>query len=111
MAGGAGSDTFVFSAALGASNIDTISDFSVADDTIRLENAIFTAISGTGVLSPGQFVANASGTAQNGNHRILYETDTGNLFYDSNGDAAGGRMQFAVLDPGLALTNADFFVV
>jgi Ca2+-binding RTX toxin-like protein len=106
-----GKDTFVFDTALGASNIDTIADFSVADDTIRLDNSIFTAIVGTGTLSLAQFAANVSGMAQDANDRIIYETDTGKLFYDSNGSAAGGARQFAVLDPGLALTNADFSIV
>ena len=43
--------------------------------------------------------------------RIVYETDTGKLFYDSNGNAAGGAVQFGLLTSGLALTNADFFVI
>ena len=43
--------------------------------------------------------------------RIIYETDTGKLFFDANGSAAGGKTQFATLDPGLALTNADFVVI
>ena len=47
LAGGLGNDHFVFDTALNAStNVDTITDFNVANDTIRLENAIFTAILG-----------------------------------------------------------------
>jgi Ca2+-binding RTX toxin-like protein len=65
---------------------------------------------GTGTLSAAQFVANASGTAQDANDRIIYETDTGKLLFDSNGSAAGGAVQFATVSPGLALTNARFSV-
>jgi len=111
LTGGLGADTFVYRNALGASNIDTITDFNVAQDTIRLDSAIFTAITGTGTLSLAQFAANASGTAQDSSDRIIYETDTGKLFYDSNGSAAGGAIQFAKLAAGLALTNADFTIV
>ena len=50
-------------------------------------------------------------TAQDADDRIVYETDTGKLFFDSNGGAAGGSIQFAVVSPGLALTNADFFII
>jgi Ca2+-binding RTX toxin-like protein len=106
-----GNDIFMFNTALGSPNRDTITDFNVADDTIRLENAVFTTISGTGVLTAAQFVANASGTAQDASDRIIYETDTGRLIYDSNGNVAAGTVHFATLDTGLALTNADFFIV
>ena len=103
--GDAGADSFVFRDTLGSSNIDTIVDFNVAEDTIRLENSIFTAITGTGTLTAAQFVANASGAAVDASDRIIYETDTGKLFYDSNGSAAGGAMQFAMLSTGLELTQ------
>jgi len=106
-----GADSFVFRDPLGPTNVDTIIDFSVAQDTIRLENVIFNAIVGMGTLSAGQFVANVSGTAQDANDRIIYETDTGKLIYDSNGSAVGGAVQFGLVSSGLALTNADFFVV
>ncbi len=105
-----GNDTFMFNTALGGGNIDDITDFNVANDTVRLENAIFTTITGTGVLTAAQFVANATGTAQDANDRIIYEIDTGELIYDANGSTAGGGFLFATLDAGLAVTNADFFI-
>ncbi len=110
--GSTGLDTFSFSTALNATtNVDTISGFSVAEDTVKLENAIFTAIVGTGVLTAAQFVASAAGAAVDASDRIIYETDTGKLFYDSNGNAAGGSVHFATVSANLALTSADFFVV
>ena len=109
--GGAGNDTFLFNTALGATNVDRIVDYNVAADTVRLENAVFAAIAGTGVLTAAQFARNTSGLAQDLNDRIVYETDTGRLLYDSNGSAAGGPIQFATLTANLALTHADFFVV
>ncbi|MCT7662441.1 beta strand repeat-containing protein [Shinella kummerowiae] len=110
MTGGSGNDVFVFDTTLGATNIDSITDFSFVSDTIRLDNAVFNAIVGVGFLSAAQFVANTSGTASDANDRIIYETDTGKLFYDSNGNAAGGSVQFATLSAGLGITSADFFV-
>jgi hypothetical protein len=38
-------------------------------------------------------------------------TDTGRLVYDNNGSAAGGAVQFATLDAGLDVTDADFLIV
>jgi Ca2+-binding RTX toxin-like protein len=109
--GGAGQDTFLFNTGLASINIDTITDYNVAADTMRLENAVFAAVAGTGVLTAAQFARNTSGVAQDLNDRIVYEIDTGRLFYDSNGSAAGGHVQFAALAANLGITNADFFVV
>ena len=119
LAGGAGNDTliggvdldiFLFNTALNAaSNVDTVSDFSVANDTVRLENTIFTALTSAGTLNADAFHIGAA--AADAEDRIIYNSATGGLFYDSDGTGAGGMTQFAKLAPGLALTNADFFVV
>jgi VCBS repeat-containing protein len=112
LTGGTGSDQFVFNTALNAAtNVDQITDFNVAADTIILDDAIYSTIVGSGTLTAAQFVANTAGTAQDASDRIVYETDTGKLFYDSNGDAAGGATQFAQLAAGLALTNNDFLIL
>ena len=36
---------------------------------------------------------------------------TGAVYYDSDGTGGVAQIQFAQLDPGLVLTNHDFFVV
>jgi hypothetical protein len=64
-----------------------------------------------GTLAAAAFVKNTTGTATNAAHRIIYETDTGHLIYDSNGSAAGGAIQFATVAANLALTNSDFVVI
>jgi len=48
--------------------------------------------------------------AHDSTDRIIYDPSTGALVYDSNGDAAGGAIQFATLDAGLHLTRWDFVV-
>jgi Ca2+-binding RTX toxin-like protein len=112
LSGLSGMDFFVFSTALGATNVDTITDFSVAADTIRLENAIFAALTTTGTLAADAFRANTTGLATDASDRIVYETDTGKLFYDADGSGAGATgIQFATVTDGLALTNADFVVI
>jgi Ca2+-binding RTX toxin-like protein len=108
--GGGGADTFVFSSALGAGNVDTIVDFNVAADTIELENAIFTVLNAPGTLAAAAFRANTTGLAADASDRIVYETDTGELYYDADGNGAGASVLFAKLDTGLSLTNADFSI-
>ncbi len=109
LTGRGGTDFFVFSSALGAGNVDTITDFNEAADTIRLQNTVFTGLP-TGALAAAAFQANNTGQASDASDRIIYEADTGNLFFDADGDGAGARVRFAILDAGLVLTEADFFV-
>ena len=110
LTGSGGADAFVFNTTPGAGNVDRITDFNVVDDIIRLENAIFTGLA-NGVLTAAAFVANATGLAGDASDRIIYETGTGNLFFDADGTGVGARVQFAVLNPGLSLTNTDFLVI
>jgi Ca2+-binding RTX toxin-like protein len=109
----AGYDNFVFNTPVSAAtNVDTITDFNPVYDTIKLENAVMPALGAlTGVLAAGAFWKSTTGLAHDSNDRIIYETDTGWLNYDSNGSAAGGAVHIAKLAPNLALTYADFFVI
>ena len=112
LTGGSNSDTFVFSTALGAGNVDTMTDYNVAADQIELNQAIFAAIlQAPGTMLSGYFKANASGAATDANDRVLYNTSTGALYYDADGDGAGARVQFAQVTGAPALTFADFNIV
>ena len=111
LTGGAGKDTFVFNTKLNAkTNVDTIKDFNVKDDTIALENAIMTTLK-AGKLAAGAFWKSTAGVAHDADDRIIYDTDSGNLYYDANGNKAGGAVLIAKLGVNLALTNADFLVI
>lgn len=109
MTGGAGRDSFVFSTALGPGNVDRITDFTVADDTIRLDDAVFAGLM-AGRLAATAFAANLSGLATDLLDRVIYQTDTGRLFFDADGSAAGATIHFATLSAELGLTHADFIV-
>lgn len=105
-----GKDFFVFSAALGADNVDTIADFSAADDTIRLENAIFTALT-AGALTSSAFKDIADGP-KDANDRVIYNSATGHLYYDADGSGgAFGNVKFASIANLADLTAADFAVI
>ena len=112
--GGAGKDTFRINTTINSStNKDTISDFNVVDDTIQLENGIFTKLLATGVLAAGNFRASAAGTAVDANDYVLYKTTTGVLSYDADGNGAGASVQISTIGISVhpALTNADFMVI
>jgi Ca2+-binding RTX toxin-like protein len=111
LAGGANRDTFVFNTALnGATNRDTIVDFTAPADTIQLENAIFTKlVGGNTALSAAQFFKGAA--AHDADDRIVYNGATGALIYDSNGNAAGGAVVFATVAKNLPISHLDFFII
>jgi len=109
LVGGSGSDSFVFDTTLGSGNVDTIADFNVVADTIRLDDAVFKGLS-DGTLAASAFASNTSGNAADASDRIIYETDTGKLFFDRDGDGGAAKIQFATVDANLTLTTADFFV-
>jgi len=116
--GGTGSDSFVFNTALGAGNIDVIVDFSPNangnNDVIRLDNAIFTALTQNGnqatTLDGAAFRIGASAT--NTAQRIIYNSANGELYYDSDGLGGAAAIHFATLQnaPG-NVTNNDFVVL
>lgn len=116
LTGGLGNDNFVFNSALGTANIDTITDFSSSasgnNDVIRLDDAIFTAL-GTGAthtISSSQFVANAGGIATSSS-RIIYDTNTGALYYDRDGSGSlYAKVQFATLSGHPTIAYNDFVV-
>jgi Ca2+-binding RTX toxin-like protein len=110
LTGGTGADFFVFNTALSAStNVDTITDFTVNVDKMRLENAIFTTVGAD--LASNEFLASTSGAATTSTQRILYDTTDGRLYYDPDGNGAQARIHFATLSAGLALDHLDFVVI
>ncbi len=114
LTGGEGGDVFLFSTALsGTANKDIITDFIAGEDHIHLENTIFSKLISTGSLSEGNFHASSTGVALDSYDYILYNTTTGGLFYDMNGSAAGGSIQFATLTPATTgeVKFTDFVVV
>jgi Ca2+-binding RTX toxin-like protein len=98
LTGGGGADSFLFDTALNATtNKDNITDFLSANDTIVLDNSIFTKLITEGVLSANNFRSSTTGTAADDNDYILYNTTTGGLFYDADGNKSGVAIQFATL--------------
>ena len=118
LVGGAGNDMFVIDAgrysgmssgSRASAGIDTILDFSPADDTIQLGKEIFRNLT-QGFLNPDAF--SSSGAATLASHRIIYDQTTGGLSYDADGSGLGGSVAFATLMTKPAnVTAADFLVI
>ena len=101
-------DRFYFDTALNAAtNVDTIRGFdTVGYDRFELSRAIFTAI-GAGTLSEDAF--HEGSAAADAEDRIVYDIQTGEVFYDADGSGAGAAILFARVDPGVSLEYFHFF--
>ncbi len=105
LTGGTGNDIFKFTVKGPA---DLINDFNVVDDTIQLENSVFTKLA-NGTLSASQF--KVGDHAIDANDFIIYNKTTGSLSYDADGSGGAGATLIANVNAGLNLTNADIFVI
>jgi Ca2+-binding RTX toxin-like protein len=102
LTGGAGADWFIFDTAANATtNKDTITDFTSGTDKLQFSKAIFTGLSGAalGSLTTDAFWSGAGiTTAHDATDRFIYNSTTGALFYDDDGNAAGSAaVQVALL--------------
>jgi Ca2+-binding RTX toxin-like protein len=113
LTGGAGRDIIRFDTLFDAlNNRDTVTDFNAFDDTIQLENAVFTSLMKPGTLTADSFHAGAGITcAADANDYLIYNSTLGSLYYDADGNGAGAAVQFATLTGAPALTNLDFVVI
>ena len=112
MTGGVGNDQFHFNAT--GDGGDRITDFSARaagnNDAVYLAAAAFGNL-GIGQLAAGRFVARADIQAQDGNDRFIYDTVNDDLWYDRNGDRAGGLTLLADMQAGAVMTAGDIFML
>lgn len=107
--GKGGSDTFRF-AEYGAANKDNIWDFD-ADDKLMLDKSVFVSLDSDqdGILDAGAFVIGNGSTGRG--PQIVYDRNSGNLYYDANGSTAGGVEDIAYIGKKLAFFDqADILI-
>lgn len=114
LTGGSGADSFVFDTVANASkNKDTITDFVSGIDHIKFSKVIFTGLGAiVGDLTSDQFWSGAGVTkAHDLDDRIIYNSTTGALYYDADGNGKGASVQVAIIGtsihPILASTDID----
>ena len=106
LTGGAGADAFLLS---GDTKTDHITDFLSGTDRIELDNALFKALLVEGQLAANQFAQGTAATTAA--QRIVYDSNSGNLWYDLDGSAKGKAVLVAVLDNQVQVANTDFWVI
>jgi serralysin len=121
--GGPGNDTYVFDAAPGEANADFIlfekytvevQGFDEAD-RLALDNDVMAALGAAGDFAADDerffAAAGASGGAE-ADDRVVYDTDSGRLYYDADGSGSGDAQLIATLAVGgLQLAAGDISVI
>lgn len=116
LTGGSGRDVFVFDSTPNTTtNRDTLTDFSVTDDTLQFSKAIFAALAGSGSLPSTQFRSGAGiVSAADSDDRFVYNNSTGALYYDADGTGSSQAVVVAVIGTTgarPALTAADIEII
>nr|WP_281432986.1 calcium-binding protein [Microvirga terrestris] len=114
--GNGGKDIFVFDTKAAAkTNKDKIADFKTKDDSIWLDNKVFTKLGKKGTednpsqLSKAFFTIGSK--AKDKNDYLVYDKAKGVLYYDADGSGKGKAVEIAALSKKLSLTHKDFFVI
>jgi hypothetical protein len=111
---GAGNDTVIFESLNGS---DTVTDYSVADDSIQLSNSNYGNLN-LGALG-ADFATYANDAAFTGGSSaastdsvgILFDQATGNLYYNADSAIAGGLTLIGTFSGGVLLVGTEFTVI
>ena len=110
LSGGAGEDVFIFDTRLnGTTNVDTITDFDAQTDSLALDDAVFSRMGARGRIDAGQFHIGQEATGTS--HRIIYDNETGSLYYDRDGSGRAEKVLFAKIGSQTELSHLDFFII
>src|SRR5438105_5631434 len=113
VSGSGGQDDIVFHE-FGAANADMVGSFASDWDRIQLDIAAFGDIGANGRFAPGdvRFYAAAGATAgHDADDRIIYDTSTGQLFYDADGSGPGAAQLIATLQGAPNIPATDINVI
>lgn len=111
--GGGGDDVFVFDVAPNDANADNVEGFLTGSDKLEIDNTVHSNLGPAGnfAANDARFTANGSGAATDTSDRIIYNTSTGELWHDADGNGAGIAQRIATLLDRQALLATDIVVV
>lgn len=113
--GGAGTDYYMFQGAVPSSgNADTIVGFSSGSERIYLDGRWHAGLGTEGQFSAGdaRFRSGAGvNSAQDSTDRVVYNTTTGQLWYDADGAGGAAAALIATLQGAPSLAATDIFAI
>ena len=111
LVGGDGADTYTFSGVTLLSNGSDMITFVAVDDTLQFSLADVNVATGaglsSGVISAGNIVIGVGAVAADAYDYLLYNTSTGALSFDADGNGSGSAVLLATLVGHPAITTAD----
>jgi len=113
LSGGGGQDSYVFRE-YGAANADTLANFDTNWDALRFDSAAFTALGGPGHFAAGDarfYAAAGAAAGHDADDRFVYNTSTGQLYYDADGAGGADAQLVATLTGAPAVAAADLWVI
>jgi peptidyl-prolyl cis-trans isomerase A (cyclophilin A) len=111
LTGGTGADGFAFTTPLAAKgNVDTVFGLDPQQDTLLLGSNIFSAYSQPGAVPAADLVLSGKPKATAANHHLIYNTRTGDLAWDADGNGKQKPVLFVKLVGAPAITAADLVV-
>ena len=116
LTGNAGKDIFVFSTRPNKkTNLDKIVDFNVKDDTIWLDNAVFTKLGRSGSeakpVKVNKKFFTIGDTAKDANDHLIYNKKKGILYYDVDGIGSKAAIEITTTKKNLKISINDLFVI
>jgi Ca2+-binding RTX toxin-like protein len=113
LSGGGGADSFRFSRGPASDGgVDVVTDFQDGSDRLLLDDDAFPAFDAglAAVLTAEQWGSgDGMDSATSAQQRLVYDSASGSLYYDPDGDGAAPALLFAVLGtdshPALAYTD------
>jgi Ca2+-binding RTX toxin-like protein len=122
LAGGAGNDTMtgltdantLAYAHFGAADADVIREFHLGSNSIELDGVAFTNIGPSGRFASSDARFHAAPGAAGGHDvddRVIYNTTTGQLWYDADGSGSGGAQLIATLEGAPSLSASQISVI
>lgn len=108
--GETGADKFIFRSKLAPeTHAAKIGDFTPGTDVIGLSRALFTDIGDQGSLKSKYFVVGTK--AKDADDHVVYDKDSGKLYYDEDGHGGAQKVLVARLDGAPDLHAGDLLVV
>jgi Ca2+-binding RTX toxin-like protein len=113
LTGGIGADIFNFDTAPSTSNVDHITDFSrLEGDTLSLSLSQFPNIGTAGnKLASTEFYSSGTLPTATATQHIVYNTSTGDLYYNADGSGTGGLVLIGTLDGHPTLSAGDISLI